>query len=45
MHPNEKEKKKKEGDYLPIELLFMGENALGYECILRLGVPSFWRPK
>jgi hypothetical protein len=43
VHPNEKEQN--EWDYLPIELLFTGENALGYECVLRLGVPSFWRPK
>jgi hypothetical protein len=43
MHPNEKAQKV--GDYLPIELLFMEENALGFECVLRFGVPSFWRPK
>jgi len=24
------------GDYLPIELLFWGESALGYKCVLRL---------
>jgi hypothetical protein len=43
LNPNEKAQK--EGDYLTIELLFVGENALGYEYVLRLGVPSFWRPK